>query len=281
MLAQLPAGHTGIYLDILPTESLKEFLNALVTAVFSTIPEQSKPGKLMLDFIKSLRPVIVFDPLTGFPQLSVDVRPGEAERHIRSVLGHLEAYPEKVIIAIDEFQQIMNYPEKNADAFLRSIIQSLSNVRFIFSGSQQHLMMQLFADPSRPFYQSTGFLKIDKIDADEYVTFIRHHFQHRGHKIEDETIRAMMEWADLHTYSVQLLCNRVFASAGKNVDDELWKQQAARLLREQEIVFSNTGICLQSSNGHCSKPLPMKARFFIPLQKILFRNITLEARQLY
>ena len=77
----------------------------------------------MLDFIKSLRPVIVFDPLTGFPQLSVDVRPGEAERHIRSVLGHLEAYPEKVIIAIDEFQQIMNYPEKNADAFLRSIIQ--------------------------------------------------------------------------------------------------------------------------------------------------------------
>ncbi len=255
LLAKLPAGHTGIYLDILPTESLKEFLNALVTAVFSTIPEQSKPGKLMLDFIKSLRPVIVFDPLTGFPQLSVDVRPGEAERHIRSVLGHLEAYPEKVIIAIDEFQQIMNYPEKNADAFRRSIIQSLSNVRFIFSGSQQHLMMQLFADPSRPFYQSTGFLKIDKIDADEYVTFIRHHFQHRGHKIEDETIRAMMEWADLHTYSVQLLCNRVFASAGKNVDDELWKQQAAACSVNRRLFSSNTGSAYKAAMGtaqsHC------------------------------
>ena len=54
VLAQLPPDHTGIYLDILPTENLKEFLNALATAVFSTIPEQSKPGKLILDFIKSV-----------------------------------------------------------------------------------------------------------------------------------------------------------------------------------------------------------------------------------
>ena len=267
LLAQLPAGHTGIYLDILPTESMKEFLNALATAVFSTIPEQSKPGKLILDFIKSLRPVIVFDPLTGFPQLTVDVRPGEAERHIRSVLGCLEAYPEKVIIAIDEFQQIMNYPEKNTDAFLRSLIQSLRNVRFIFSGSQQHLMMQLFADPSRPFYQSTGFLKIDKIDADEYVAFIRHHFQHRGHKIEDETIRAMMEWADLHTYYVQLLCNRVFASAGKNVDDELWKQQAARLLREQEIVFFKYRDLLTKQQWALLKAIAHEDKVFYPTSK--------------
>jgi len=267
LLAQLPAGHTGICLDILPAESMKEFLNALATAVFSTIPEQSKPGKLILDFIKSLRPVIVFDPLTGFPQLTVDVRPGEAERHIRSVLGYLEAYPEKVIIAIDEFQQIMNYPEKNTDAFLRSIIQSHSNVRFIFSGSQQHLMMQLFADPSRPFYQSTGFLKIDKIDADEYVAFIRHHFQHRGHKIEDKTIRAMMEWADLHTYYVQLLCNRVFASAGKNVDDELWKQQAARLLREQEIVFFKYRDLLTKQQWALLKAIAHEDKVFYPTSK--------------
>jgi uncharacterized protein len=132
VLTQLPENHTGIYLDILPTENLKEFLNVPATAVFSTLPEQSKPGNRILEFIKSLRPVIAFDSLTGFPQLTVDARPGEAERHILSVLEYLEAYPQKVVIAINEFQQILNYPEKNTDAFLRSIIQSLNNVRFIF-----------------------------------------------------------------------------------------------------------------------------------------------------
>ena len=90
VLSQLPKNHIGIYLDILPTENVKEFLNALTSAVFSTIPEQSKPGKRIFDFIKSLRPVIAFDPLTGFPQVTVDVRPGEAERHIRSVFQYLE-----------------------------------------------------------------------------------------------------------------------------------------------------------------------------------------------
>jgi uncharacterized protein len=72
VLTQLPENHTGIYLDILPTENLKEFLNVLATAVFSTLPEQSKPGNRILEFIKSLRPVIAFDSLTGFPQLTVD-----------------------------------------------------------------------------------------------------------------------------------------------------------------------------------------------------------------
>jgi uncharacterized protein len=237
VLAQLPENHTGIYLDILPTENLKEFLNVLATAVFSTLPEQTKSGNKILDFIKSLRPVIAFDPLTGFPQLTVDARPGEAERHIQSVLGYLEAYPQKVVIAIDEFQQILNFPEKNTDAFLRSIIQSLSNVRFIFSGSQQHLMTQLFADPSRPFYQSAGFLKIDKIKDEEYASFIRHHFEKAGVRIGHDSISAILDWADHHTYYVQLLCNRVYAAASGEVDSEFWKAQAARLLQEQEIVF--------------------------------------------
>jgi AAA+ ATPase superfamily predicted ATPase len=237
VLTQLPVNHTGIYLDILPTENLKEFLNVLATAVFTTLPDQSKPGNKILDFIKSLRPVIAFDPLTGFPQLTVDARPGEAERHIQSVLEYLEAYPQKVVIAIDEFQQILSYPEKNTDAFLRSIIQSLNNVRFIFSGSQQHLMTQLFADPSRPFYQSAGFLKIDKIKAEVYASFILHHFEKAGMIIGLDAINAMLDWADHHTYYVQLLCNRVYAVASGKEDSEFWKIQAARLLQEQEIVF--------------------------------------------
>jgi AAA+ ATPase superfamily predicted ATPase len=237
VLAQLPENLTGIYLDILPTENLKDFLNALTTAVFTTIPDLSKPGKKIIDFIKSLRPVISFDPLTGLPQVTIDVRPGEAERHIHSVLQYLEAYPQIVVVAIDEFQQILNYPEKNIDAFLRSIIQSLNNIRFIFSGSQQHLMTQLFADPSRPFYQSSSFLKIDKIKTDTYVSFIHDHFKKAGIKADTDIIHAMIEWADHHTYYVQLLCNRVYASASGEMDDEHWKEQAARLLQEHEIIF--------------------------------------------
>ncbi len=267
VLAQLPADYKGIYLDILPTENLKEFLNALTTAIFSGIPERSKPGKKILDFIKSLRPVVSFDPLTGLPQLALDTRPGEAERHIQSVLEFLESYPQEVIIAIDEFQQILYYPEKNTDALLRSIIQSLNNVRFIFSGSQQHLMTQLFTDPSRPFYQSAGFLKIEKIKPEAYTSFIRHHFENAGIAISLETIDAMLNWADHHTYYVQLLCNRVFASAPGKMGDEFWKTQAAQLLQEQEIVFFKYRDLLTKHQWNLLKAIAHEGTVYYPTSK--------------
>lgn len=267
VLAQLPEGYTGIYLDILPTENLKEFLNALTTAVFAGIPERSKPGKKILDFIKSLRPVVSYDPLTGFPQLTIDTRPGEVERHIQSVLEFLEGYPQKIIFAIDEFQQILNYPEKNTDAFLRSIIQALNNVRFIFSGSQQHLMTQLFADPSRPFYQSTGFLKIDKIKSEAYTSFILNHFENAGISISQDTINVILGWADHHTYYIQLLCNRVYASSSKKVDDESWKKQAAQLLQEQEIVFYKYRDLLTKHQWNLLKAIAHEEILYYPTSK--------------
>lgn len=267
VLAQLPKNHMGIYLDILPTENLKDFLNALATSVFTGIPEKSKPGKKVIDFIKSLRPIISFDPLTGYPQFTINLRPSEAEIHIKSVLRYLEEYPQIVVIAIDEFQQILNYPEKNTDAFLRSIIQSLNNIRFIFSGSQQHLMTKLFADPSRPFYQSAGFLKIDKIQSDTYAAFIEHHFQKAGINVGMETIHAMLGWADHHTYYVQLLCNRVFASADKNVEDGLWKEQAARLLQEHEIIFFKYRDLLTKQQWFLLKAIAHEGSVYYPTSK--------------
>jgi AAA+ ATPase superfamily predicted ATPase len=236
-LANLPEDFTGIYVDILPTEDMHDLLNVLVSAIMNTIPEKSSQGKKVIEFIKSLRPVITYDPLTGQPQVAIDIRPGETTRHIGSILQYLENYPKKIVIAIDEFQQILKYPEQNADAWLRSIIQTLGNVSFIFSGSQQHLMAELFNDPKRPFYQSTSFLRIDKIQEDPYSAFITRLFIDGGKKIDRFVISEILEWTKLHTYYVQLLCNRLYTRNTSEITTETWKDEAARLLQENEPVF--------------------------------------------
>jgi uncharacterized protein len=51
ILKRLPGGYTGIYLDILSTENLHDFLNVFTSAVLNKIPEKSSPGKKILDFI--------------------------------------------------------------------------------------------------------------------------------------------------------------------------------------------------------------------------------------
>jgi hypothetical protein len=230
-------GYTKIYLDILPTESLGDLLNQFTSSIAEAIPEKSPPGKKIWNFIRSLRPTVTYDALQGTPVFSINATQDQSRQSIQDLLTLLEKQSKPTLIAIDEFQQILNYPEERTDAWLRSVIQKLNNVVFIFAGSQQHLMQELFADPQRPFFRSTQFLKIDKLPHDAYRHFIIQKFSEHKKSIVPELVDEMLNWSDHHTYYVQLLCNRTFMASGKRVDSACWKGEANRILKEQEFVF--------------------------------------------
>ena len=172
VLSQLPKDIVPVYLDIFPTDSLNDFSETLTTAIINVIPTKHKAGKKVMEFIQSLRPTISFDPLSGMPQVEFKNQQEKSKENINSVLVFLENLNKKIVVVIDEFQQILNYPEKNMDAYLRTIMQQLNNVIFIFTGSHKHLMEKLFNDPSKPFYRSTQLLSLEKINQNTYKKFI-------------------------------------------------------------------------------------------------------------
>jgi len=264
VLSQLPKGWKGIYIDILETENLNQFLNILATSIITSAPEKSGTGKSIWNFIKSLRPVISFDNLTGSPQASFDVKPPEAQANISSVLEFLDKQDFNTLIAIDEFQQILNYPEKNPDSWLRSRIQQLKNVTFLFSGSQQHLMTELFTSPKRPFYRSTQMMKLEKLDQRIYSEFIISMFNKYNKGISPEIALDMLNWSNTHTFYVQQLCNRVFSTTKTNVTSENWKQQAYLLLKEQEPVFFSYRSMLSNPQWQLLKALADEGLVYQP-----------------
>ena len=235
--SKLEKDHTGVYVDILPTESMADLLNSLATGMARMVPERTSLGKQVWKFLKSLRPVVSYENLSGIPTLSLSQDPDQGKRSIEEIFGFLEQQPKPVILAIDEFQQILQYKEQQVDAWLRSRIQDLKNVRFVFAGSQQHLINELFADPSRPFYRSSQFLKLGKIDREIYHAFIAAKFNAHARQIDAATIDAVLDWTMGYTYYVQLLCNRIFLSSQRKVRHNLWKEEATRLLKEQDFVF--------------------------------------------
>jgi len=251
--AQLPEGYKGIYIDVLETENLNQFLNLLATSIIQAVPEKSSLGKRFWEFLKSLRPVISYDALTGLPQASFDIKIMETENNIQSIFRFLETQRQKIVVAIDEFQQITQYSEKNTDAWLRARIQQLKNVVFIFSGSQQHLMAELFTSPQRPFFRSTQILKLEKLNRESYAGFIVSTFRKYKKDICTEIAGEILDWANTHTFYVQQLCNRVFSSTIKKVTDELWKHQARLLLDEQEPVFFTLRNMLTKPQWHLLK----------------------------
>ncbi|MBS9525519.1 ATP-binding protein [Litoribacter alkaliphilus] len=231
----LPKNWGFIYLDILSTENEQQLLNALGAALLQGFPEKSKVGKRVWDFMKSLHPTISFDQLSGIPQVSI--HSAHVEKPIKNILEFLAQLEQPTVVAIDEFQQIAHYPEKNTDAWLRTVIQRLQNVYFLFSGSRQSILNELFSDPSRPFFRSASPLKIGKIGQDDYREFVVRHFKKGGKTIEEALVDEILEWAKCHTYYVQLLCNRLYQKPIKKYVRENLQSCADEILQEQEAFF--------------------------------------------
>jgi hypothetical protein len=244
-----------------------QFLNLLATSIINAIPEKSDIGTTLWNFIKTLRPVITFDNLTGAPQASFEIKPKEVEANIDATFRFLDQQTFKTVIAIDEFQQILRYPEKNTDAWLRTRIQQLKNVTFIFSGSQQHLMAELFTSPKRPFYRSSLLMKLNKINIDEYARFIVAMFGKYKKSISPEIAREIINWANTHTFYVQQLCNRVFAATPKVATSEIWKQQAFLLLKEQETLFFSFRNMLTYQQWRLLKAIANEEKVYQPTAK--------------
>ena len=176
-------------------------------------------GEKLLTFIKSLRPQLSFDNITGEPQLQITYQTAhEKEYTLRGLFEFLDSQNEHIVIAIDEFQQIRDYPEKNMEALLRTYIQQLKNVHFIFSGSKKHIMTEMFSSAKRPFYRSSQMMHIDVIDEKVYYQFATKHLSAHGQYIGEETFHDLYTLVEGYTWNIQNLLNRLYQGGKQQID---------------------------------------------------------------
>jgi AAA+ ATPase superfamily predicted ATPase len=230
---------TTFYIDIYSTQSLGDFVRLLANTVLGkldTAPQ--KALKRIKQFIHSCRPVFTFDEITGVPKVSIDLLPSEEENTLKEIFDYLASSDKRCIIAIDEFQQLAEYPEKGIEALLRSYIQFMSNVNFIFAGSKQHVMQEMFTSSKRPFYQSTQLLNIGTIDKDKYADFASAHFTNNGKALPREVFDAIYDKFDGLTWYIQCLLNRLYGY-NRNVDSELVAYATEQIVSEMSYSYAN------------------------------------------
>lgn len=201
------------FIDILHTSSLREFTYLLGREIYETLlPRSRKMADLFIQTIKSISGKFGFDPITGMPTFNVELgdidRPEYTLDEIFQYLGHAD---KPCIVAIDEFQQIAKYPEKNIEAQLRTHIQKLRNCNFIFAGSERHMMQEMFTSAARPFYHSADMLELKAIVLEIYIPFIVRHFEKRNRRIASDDAERIYNLYKGHTYYVQKTFNEAFA----------------------------------------------------------------------
>lgn len=232
------ANITPIYVDIFATRDIAELNHTLASAILAAFPESSSIVHRFISMLRGLRPLVGMDPLTGTPQLQLTYQnPSEKEQTLEGLLLFLEKQDTPILLAIDEFQQIRDYKEDNIEALLRTYIQRLHNVRFIFCGSKKHMMADIFSNPQRPFFASTQFVGLDAIPAENYAHYIRKSFNDRDRQIDDEVVDFILQWTRRHTYYTQRVCHDLFALNLPHIAMADATQCCSRLLTLNEPYF--------------------------------------------
>ena len=217
-LAQKDKNTVCIYLDIYSTQNLTGFVKLFAESVLGKMdPSVEKAMRKFATFFKSLRPSLTYDALSGQPELSVKIESDSVDKSLQEVFAYLKQSDKRCYIAIDEFQQVAEYPEKGTEALLRSYIQFLPNVKFIFSGSRQHLMSEIFLSAKRPFYQSTQIMSLDVVNKDKYELFAISHFQKNRFSITHDCFDFIYTRFEGHTWYIQAVLNRLYEYR-KNID---------------------------------------------------------------
>ena len=241
-----PAIKTGFhtfYVDIFPTTSLHEMVLFLSKEIYSKlVPKGKKALKFFLSTIKSLTGSLGYDPATGTP--SFDVKLGDIhnpELTLQEIFNYLEKADKPCIFAIDEFQQITNYPEKSVEALLRTYIQRMNNCLFIFAGSNRHILENMFNSTARPFYNSTEQFHLERIPKEVYTSFAIQQISDVGRAITPDATSLAYDLFEGHTYYVHHILHNAFANANpqKTMDEEDIRNALEELLDARGRSFSN------------------------------------------
>ena len=200
------------FVDIYDTQSLSEFVIRLSREILMRL----KPfGRRALDTfwqtVRSLQAGISFNPF-GEPSFNLQIgQVREPAISLDEIFRYLEIADKPCIVAIDEFQQINKYPERNIEATLRTYVQHSRNARFIFSGSQRHTMSAMFTNASRPFFQSVSIMHLDAIDIDAYDRFAKALFADGKRLLADGVTKAVYDISHGITWYTQKLFNTMYA----------------------------------------------------------------------
>lgn len=199
------------FIDIYDTLSLRELIIKLSREIITRLqPKGRQALQQFWNTVRSLQAGISFTPM-GEPSFNVQLGDiHETTATLDEIFTYLGQADRPCIVAIDEFQQIGHYPERNVEAMLRTYVQRCNNAQFIFSGSQRHTMSTMFLSPARPFFQSVSIMHLEAIRKSAYDTFAKQLFLAGNRTLADGVTEAVYAISRGVTWYTQKLFNTLY-----------------------------------------------------------------------
>jgi AAA+ ATPase superfamily predicted ATPase len=233
-----------VHLDIFNIRSEYEFYLLLANEVLKAASSGwNEMVKNTRHFLKQLIPQISFSPDMQ-SKVSFSIGWEELQKHPDDILNLAENIALKkdlnIIICIDEFQNIALFDQP--DAFqrkLRSHWQTHQKTAYCLYGSKQHMLLDVFSNYAMPFYKFGDILFLEKIAAEEWVSFIQKRFQDTGKEISSSDAERIAVLAENHSYYVQQLAQQVWFRTEKRATDQIVENAFEDIINQLSLLFVN------------------------------------------
>ncbi len=244
------------YVDLFSTNTLDDFVIAFGKAVIGQLDTPlQKMENYVVSFFKSCRLYFSSDPLTGTPKLGIDIVANNASVTLDEIFAYIRKSGQECYIAFDEFQQITEYPQKGIEALLRTHVQQCPNIRFIFSGSKQHLMSEMFTSPKRPFFRSTEKMSLDVIEESAYYDFANRWLQTIHSLLSEEVFHSIYTMVSGYTGYIQKVLNRLFELQRDEITDNDVKECIDYIIQREEDDFRRLYALLTANQAQVLKAI--------------------------
>ncbi len=220
------SGMATVYLDINAYPDIRSFAAAISHMTARALESNVDRLLKILSGFQRLRPKISVGH-DGSISTGVEVVVEEKNAVSALIEGMSQAEDlsgskkKKLVIIIDEFSDIRKYNGQTIEKALRSEIQKHENIAYIFSGSEQSVMLSMVQDKSRAFYKLGRIMQLNPIKQDAYGRFIRDWLKKNDCRIENDVLNRIFEIGDSIPYNIQRLCHNLWEKAREGFDIDI------------------------------------------------------------
>lgn len=207
----------SIWMDFLSVTSKEDVSEKIVKGAKQLLlqlsPELKKIQRQAKSLVRSLKPEISL----GLLGQSISFQLGaETEVAIDEMLLQLDEYArrekKRAVIICDEFQQIAALKQSaKIEAMIRHAVERSKNITYVFSGSNRHLLQEMFGESTRPLYRLCQPMTIERIHEEDYLAFIRKAAKSKWKStLRIEVINKILALTERHPFYVNGLCNKLW-----------------------------------------------------------------------
>lgn len=198
----------SIFINLQMAVSVENLASLLLKEIFKLRPFE-KVKHLMTHF--RIIPTISTNPFSD--AVDVSFQPSLDSTAILedafALLEKVSSPTNRIITVFDEFQEIMGI-EKGLDKRLRAIMQEQQNINYIFLGSQESMMTQIFERKKSPFYHFGMLMHLDKIPYDDFMQYITQRLPLKDSTQTNDIAKDILDTTLCHPYFTQQLASQVW-----------------------------------------------------------------------